>query len=274
MILMGHSKREIHLLEILAVVEFVIAVSTFFSTWILYNFPVAVSFLLGVAVLFSLFVITDAASRFTLHSRFLAPFRKRLLYWLSGVSIVVWHVILEISEEGSAIVTDEFSGQVNFGNAQWLILSVWTGKEQPKDKPFGVSIYDFKRQREQQPEIIFDESRYKKIKIRFANPLKRGDKFHYRVRYKLENTFYFDQEDYYDFESVHHEKEIHMKVIFPESTKIEYTRGEIATEHGDVWEEHERPQVTADPHEIEWKIRYALHGNHHKLCWKVCKKKT
>jgi len=271
---MGEARRGIHLLEVIAIVEFIVAISTFLSTWILYGYPIEVSFLVGVAVLVSLFLVTDVATRSALHSRLLSPFRKRFLFWLSGVCITIWHVILEIGEDGSAIVTNEFSGQVNFGSAQWLTLSVWTGKDQTKEKPFEVSIYDFKRQAEQEPEIIFNESRYKKIRVRFANALKRGDRFHIRVRYKLENTFYFDQEDYYDFQTVHHEKEVHMKAIFPENTQVQYTKGEIVTEHGDVWEEHGQPQVTLDPHTIEWRIHLALHGNHHKLCWKVNKKKT
>jgi hypothetical protein len=253
------SNRREWLYNALTICEFVIGLGSFLSTWIIYGLPImeSISIAIGIVVLF--FIVIEIASNFTLHSRYLAPMRKRLLYWLSCVIIDKWSVTLEINDEGSAFVTNEFFGKVNFGYAQWLTLGIWTGQEQAKDKDFKVSIFDVTRQDYQDPEFLFNESRLKRVRIRFGNILKRGERFHFRVQYKLEKTFYFDKEDFYDFESVHHEKEI--------------KREEIITEHGDVWEEHEKAKIV-DPQTIEWHIQKALYGNHHKLYWKITKKKS
>jgi hypothetical protein len=268
---MAANKQREWVYKALAIIEFATGFGTFLSTWLVYGFPILESIAIGMGIVVLIFVAIEIASNFTLHSKFLAPLRKRLLYALSCVVIDKWSVILDISDEGNALTTNEFFGKVNFGCAQWLVFGIWAGQDQAKKKDFEVRIFDVLRQNYQNPEFLFNESRMKTMKIRFSSILKRGERFHFRIKYELKKTFYFDKEDYYDFQSVHHEKELKMKVVFPENVKIEYVREEVITEHGDVWEEHEKAKIT-DPQTIEWHVQEALFGNHHTLYWKATKK--
>lgn len=256
---------------VLAIVKFVIGVASFLSTWMIYGFPIHLSVLIGFSVVLVLFIIADAISRFTLHGRYLAPLRKRLLYWLSCVVITRWDTTVEISEDGDAVVSHEFWGRVNFGYNRWITLAIWAGKKQPKGKNFELEVFDVKRQVYQTPKLVLDEDKYKRFRIRFGQTLKSGDKLQFKVKFTLLKTFYFGKEDYYSHDAVHHEKDVNLKIVFPETTKVEYAGGQIMTEHGDEWKEHEKP-IISDPQTIEWRIKRALHGNSHKLYWKAEKK--
>jgi hypothetical protein len=258
--------------KLIAVVNFVLGFSSFLATRFILSLSIEISIAIAVSVVILLFGIAEILSNFTLHSRYLAPLRKRFLYWLSCVIIERWNLNLEIDEDGNAVVNNEIFGKVNFGNANWITLGIWAGEKQPKGKDFKIYVYDVKRQIQRDADYIIDEDTYKRFKIRFGQTLKRNDDFHLRVRYELKKTFLFDVDDYFKWDAVHHEKEVNIKVSFPETIKIEYVGGEIITENGDVWEEIEKPEMF-DPQTITWQIKRALDGNSHKVYWKA-KKRT
>lgn len=257
--------------KLIAVVNFVLGLGSFLAARIFLNWPIEFSIAIGVSVVLILFGGAEILSNFTLHSKYLAPLRKWLLYKLSCVVIQRWDVNVEIDQDGNAVVNYEILGKVNFGNANWITLGIWAGEKQPKGKDFKMYVYDVRRQTQRDADYVIDEDTYKRFKIRFGQTLRRKDSFHLRVKFDLKRTFLFDVEDYYRWDAVHHEEEVNIKVSFPESIRIEYVGGEIVTENGDVWEEQEKPKMF-DPQTITWKIERALHGNAHKVYWKAKKR--
>jgi len=265
----GTSKRR-QIYKALATANFVIGIVFFLLTWIIIGAPLETSILTGILGMALFFSLSEIASRFTFHSIYLTPLRKRLLYMLSSIVIERWSVTLEITEDGSAVVTNEFWGRVNYGYGQWMTLGIWTGRKQPRGKRFKIRAFDVIRGVAQAPEFVLDESKYKRFRIRFGRTLSRGDKFHFKVQYPLLKTFFFDKEDYYAFDATHHAKEININVVFPRSIHVQYGGGEITSEHGEL-----RPQFgeveIANPQTIQWRIHGALHGDRHRLYWKAKK---
>jgi len=228
---------------------------------------------LAILLLFAfIFLVSSLASiRYRLYGIYLEPLRKYMLQYLATVAIERWEVNVEVLLNGDAIVTNRIHGRVNYGVARWLSIGVWAVTPQHKNGGFEVEIVDLEKHRNLEPEMTLDESKYKRIRIRFDSPLERGDRFAIAVRYKLRHTFYFERMDYYQH-SGFSSRELVLSILFPEDITIDDVYVDIGNEYGNYLEVTSIPKLVA-PNSIRWEIRGALHENIYSIHWRASRKR-
>jgi hypothetical protein len=179
--------------------------------------------------------------------------------------MIEWNVSIDISEDGSASVTNEFVGRVNFGLPRYLQIGMWSGVPQPDRKDFFLKATDMKAGHPIDVEFITDSPSYKRIRINFDRMMERGDRFHYRLNYRLLKAFLLGREDYYSHAAIENSRELNIRVAFPPNVEVDKTWAEVMTKYGEVVGEVSAQLVS--PQLIVWKMRRVREGNIYRLNW-------
>jgi len=221
--------------------------------------------IIGLVVFACSFTLLHIIARLSYHSIIIGPIRRRLQFALSSIVIDEWKVSLDIRGDGSATVIHDFTGRINFGKNRWIVIGIHCDSEQGKGSDLGMEVTNIDTNRAVIPEFLLDFPTYKRVKIYFDSVLERGDEFHYKVKYNLTATFFFDREDYYMQSATHYEKKISIYAKFPPNVSVERAWSAIITDQGDSWGRHKQPVFGSDF--VSWTIDTASARNKHYIRW-------
>lgn len=198
----------------------------------------------------------------------LGPLRRYILYLLSSVTIKDWEVTINIEDGGDGEVIYDFSGKVRFGLNKWVHIGIRSDEPQPCGSEFPTEVTNMLNNRRTDPIFVIDEPTYKRLRIAFGQTLVTGNRFHFRVRFRLLGTFYLGQTDYYTQQAIHHQRKIVINVNFPPTVSVQEVDQRILTEHGDdTWVD--KPAEILDPQRVRWEIGKVGFGNSHTLEWRT-----
>lgn len=240
------------------VIGFIIAFAIFLSTYFQFGLPIAFTISVSFFMLVSFFVLIDW--RRLLRVRFPLPFSIH-----SQVVIDLWKTEIEINSNGDALIVHNVKGKVS-GFVRWLAFAFTSDEEQPKFKSLGLEAMDVLENKELDAELMLDEPRYKRIRLKL--PKLGIHNFLYRIRYRFLRTFVRLGSDYYTHKCMYDEKEICIEVRFPREAKIEEVRGEIVSQFGRFRKKTEPPRLIA-PNVASWRTKNHRIGDSVRLYWRI-----
>lgn len=252
----------------LGIVDSLLGIAIFFHAFYLAGMGLELS-ILTAALVFAVIIVAVAIDwKTSFHSKILGPARKRALFALASLVVDEWNLDTNIDSGGNGDGVHEVVGHVNFGKNRWLTLGIETDTEQLSVEAgqFPIKVTDLVKNEPLSYKVLLDEPRYKRVNIFFGQVLKRGDKFRIKIEYRVIGTYFFNKPDKHVHRAYHWEKKVNFSVTFKGNIRVEWARGLILTENGDVWREHPEAQRHND-HFVTWSVDKAGPGNSHILEW-------
>lgn len=222
-------------------------------------------FIIGLVIYVGLLLFVYTSRAIKLHGRILSPIRRWFQFLLSSIVIEEWNATINLDEDGTAHTIHDFKGKINFGHNKCISIGILADNPQSEAGSFWIKVVNVDTGKEVKPQVFIDSPKFKRFRISFDRALKRDDKFHYKVEYKLHQSYFFGQEDHYSQDATHFEKQINVRVNFPQTVYVSSVGSEILTAHGDNWGAHKRPKF--GDNWIEWVIEKAVMSNKHRLTW-------
>jgi hypothetical protein len=249
---------------VISATSFIISIGVFIILYL----QLEVSFAIG--IISSTLIYVVILSLMLLSERY--EVSGRMFEWIKRIQVKIdeWNTSIETDSNGDGTITQEISGRVNYGNVKWIPIGIYSASFQPESSNFPIAATDLRTGEPLRVQFMFDFSTYKKINLHFSRSLEKNDRFHCKVRYKLQRAFVFGREDYYMHNVVSDLERIHFRIAFPQDIKVVGTSAEVQTQYGDTLRSSEKPELLSSCL-IVWSIRKARIGNSYRLTWQTKK---
>ena len=247
-----------------AVFGFILSISLLLFLSVYAGLSLAMAIVAAVLLYAGTWTVAIIDSQYGVLSRVLGYVKREVL---SSVQMDQWVTTIEIDPEGSADVTSEFKGRVNFGRVKWIPIGIWSGAPQSKFKIEAIDLGSHGNgARVLDVQTIQDLPTYRRILLRFNIPIEQNNIFQCRVKYRLERCFYFGREDYYSHHTNEYTEKLSLRIALPAGRRVMRTWAEGQTEYGDSQKISRGPELLS-PNTIVWNTDKAKRGNYYKLFW-------